>query len=79
MRVRYAGLRNRVRVTDGHEAAAKAAQLRKPPNRLGLYFLRMLGFQGQVAREGDRRGHAAPRRDHPGKPAPTTGGPERSS
>ncbi|MDA8312745.1 MAG: hypothetical protein M0Z46_19475 [Actinomycetota bacterium] len=55
VRVRYAGLRNRVRVTDGHEAQAKAAQLRKPPGRIGLFILRLLGYQGQVAHRGHGR------------------------
>jgi len=56
VRVRYAGLRNRVRVTDGHEAEAKAAQLRKEPNRIGLALLRLLGYQGQILhREQERR------------------------
>lgn len=64
-RVRYAGLRNRVRVTDGHEAAAKAAQLRKRPNRIGLFVLRLLGFRGQVARSTSGAGHAAPSREPP--------------
>ena len=64
-RVRYAGLRNPVRVTDGHEAAAKAAQLRKRPNRIGLFFLRLLGFRGQVARSTSWGGHAGPSRERP--------------
>ena len=55
-RVQYAGPR-RIRVTDGHEADAKAAQLRKRPNRTGLFFLRMLGFRGEVAPPSDQRGH----------------------
>ena len=32
------------RETDGHEAQARAAQLRKRPNRIGLLFLKALGF-----------------------------------
>lgn len=36
-------------VTDGHEAEAMAAQARKRPNRVGLLFLRVLGFRGEVA------------------------------
>ena len=63
--MRYAGLRNVVRVTDGHEAEAKAAQLRKPPNRIGLFFLRVLGFRGQVAAPRGRGGHAGPSHEHP--------------
>lgn len=65
MRVRYAGLRNRVRVTDGHEAEAKAAQLRKEPNRIGLALLRLLGYQGQILhREQERRWHVASSAEH---------------
>lgn len=64
-RVRYAGLRNVVRVTDGHEAEAKAAQLRKRPNRIGLLFLRLLGFRGQVAPPTGRGGHAGRSHEHP--------------
>lgn len=32
-------------VTGGHEREARAAQLAKPPNRLGLLVLRLLGFR----------------------------------
>lgn len=63
-RVRYAGLRNPVRVTDGHEAEAKAAQLRKRPNRIGLFILRALGFRGQVGRSAGVGGHLEPSRQH---------------
>ncbi|MGH8987212.1 MAG: hypothetical protein ACRDXC_01255 [Acidimicrobiales bacterium] len=64
-RVRYAGLRNPVRVTDGHEAEAKAAQLRKPPSRIGLFFVRLLGFRGQVASPTTRGGHPGPSHERP--------------
>lgn len=64
-RVRYAGLRNPVRVTDGHEAEAKAAQLRKPPNRFGLFVLRVLGFRGQAALPTGGRGRAGPSHGRP--------------
>ena len=50
-RVRYAGYgRRKILVTDGHEAEAKAAQLRKRPDRIGPFFLRLLGFRDVVAR-----------------------------
>jgi hypothetical protein len=39
-------------ITDGHEAEAEAAQLRKHPSRLGLFILRALGFRGKIARPG---------------------------
>ena len=64
-RVRYAGLRNVVRVTDGHEAEAKAAQLRKPPNRIGLLILRLLGFRGPIAQPTGWGGHAGRSHEHP--------------
>ena len=32
-------------VTGGHEAEAKAAQEAKKPSRLGMWILRMLGYQ----------------------------------
>jgi hypothetical protein len=34
-------------VTGGHEAEAKAAQRAKPPNRFGLFVLRLLGYKGK--------------------------------
>jgi hypothetical protein len=34
-------------VTGGHEAEAKAAERAKPPNRLGLFVLRVLGYKGK--------------------------------
>ncbi len=49
-RVRYANSgRRRILVTDGHEAEARAAQLRKRPNRFGVFCLRVLGFRGAIA------------------------------
>ena len=63
-RVRYAGPR-RIRVTDGHEAEAKAAQLRKRPNRIRLFFFRVLGFRGEVAPPTGQGGHAGPSHQHP--------------
>ncbi len=65
-RVRYAGYgRRRILVTDGHEAEAKAAQLRKRPNRIGLFFLRVLGFRGEVAPPKGQGGHTGPSHMHP--------------
>jgi hypothetical protein len=72
-RARYANQAHKIRVTDGHEAEAKAAQLRKRPNRIGLFFLRVLGFRDQVAPPMSHTDHAAPSREHPGHhehPAP---------
>ena len=68
VRVRYAGLRNVVRVTDGHEGEAKAAQLRKPPSRMGLFVLRVLGFRGQVAPPRSSGNHAGPSHERPVRP-----------
>ena len=65
-RARYANQAHKIRVTDGHEAAAKAAQLRKRPNRIGLFFLKVLGFRGQVAPPMGQRGHVGPSHEHPG-------------
>jgi len=66
-RVRYAGYgRRKILVTDGHEAEAKAAQLRKRPNRIGLFFLRVLGFRGEVdPPPTGRRGRSGPSHMHP--------------
>ena len=52
-------------ITDGHEAEAEAAQLRKRPNRIGLYFLRVLGFRGEVAPPTAKSGHTGPSHKHP--------------
>jgi hypothetical protein len=52
-------------VTDGHEAEAKAAQLRKGPNRIGLFFLRVLGLQGEVTPPTGHGGHTGPSHMHP--------------
>jgi hypothetical protein len=65
-RVRYAGYgRRRIRVTDGHEAEAKAAQSRKPPNRIGLFCLRLLGLRKEVTPPAGRKVHARPSHMHP--------------
>jgi hypothetical protein len=55
----------RIMVTDGHEAEAKAAQLRKPPNRIGLFLLRLLGSRGEVVPPMGHGGHASPSHEHP--------------
>jgi hypothetical protein len=39
------GYNFQVRVTDGHEAEAKAAQMKKKPNRIGRLLLAMLGYR----------------------------------
>ena len=65
-RVRYAGYgRRKILVTDGHEAEAKAEQARKRPNQIGLFFLRVLGFRGEVSPTPGQRGHAGPSHMHP--------------
>jgi hypothetical protein len=35
----------RVRTTNGHEAEAKAAQMKKKPSRIGTFVLKVLGHQ----------------------------------
>jgi hypothetical protein len=47
--------------TDAHEAEAKEAQLRKPPNRFGTWVLRHLGYKGEI---GKRTPQAQTRRSH---------------
>jgi hypothetical protein len=65
VRVRYANYgRRRILVTDGHEDQAKAAQLRKRPNRIGVFFLRLLGFRGRVAPPKAQVGHVGPSHMH---------------
>jgi hypothetical protein len=64
-RTRYANQAHKIRVTDGHEADAKAAQLRKNPNPIGLLFLKVLGFRGQVNPPMGQSGHAGPSHEHP--------------
>jgi hypothetical protein len=64
-RARYANQAHKIRVTDGHEAEAKAAQLRKRPNRMGLLFLKMLGFRSQSTPPTTQRGHGGPSHEHP--------------
>ncbi len=38
-------------VTDGHEAEAESEERAKPPNRFGLFLLRLLGFKGKPESE----------------------------
>jgi hypothetical protein len=62
----YANQAHKVRVTDGHEAEAKAAQLWKHPNRIGLFLLKLLGLRGQVAPPTDHRTHVGPSHERAG-------------
>jgi hypothetical protein len=64
-RARYANQAHKIRVTDGHEADARAAQLRKRPNRIGLFLLKVLGLRGQVIPPTGQRGRAGPSHEHP--------------
>jgi hypothetical protein len=38
------GYNFQVRVTDGHEAEAKAAEHAEKPNRFGMFIVRVLGY-----------------------------------
>lgn len=50
-------------VTGGHEREARAAQRAKPPSRLGLFVLRLLGFrEAPSAPRGRRR--PSPNHEH---------------
>jgi hypothetical protein len=62
-RLRY-GLRG-IPITDGHETEARAAQLRKRPNRLGRFVLRVLGFRGEVTLPAGQGGQTGPSHEHP--------------
>jgi hypothetical protein len=48
------GYNFQVRVTSGHEAEAKSAEMAKKPNRLGMFILGLLGYKGK--RESHQRG-----------------------
>jgi hypothetical protein len=63
-RARYANQAHKIRVTDGHEAEAKAAQLRRRPNRIGIFLLKALGFRGEVTPPTAQRGHVGPSHEH---------------
>jgi hypothetical protein len=39
------GYNFQVTVTSGHEAEAKAAEMAKKPNRLGMFMVRLLGLK----------------------------------
>jgi hypothetical protein len=41
------GYNFQVRVTHGHEAEAKAAEMAKKPNRLGIFIVKLLGGKGK--------------------------------
>jgi hypothetical protein len=41
------GYNFQVRVTGGHEAEAKAAEMAKKPNRLGMFIVKLLGGKGK--------------------------------
>ena len=41
------GYNFQVRVTSGHEAEAKAAEMAKKPNRLGMLIVKLLGGKGK--------------------------------
>jgi hypothetical protein len=68
-RVGYAPRMGRVRtaprriiITDEHEAEAKAELLRKHHSRIGLFFLRLVGWP--VARPVDRARYSTPPHQH---------------
>jgi hypothetical protein len=72
VRVRYGP--RRIRITDEHEAEAVAAQRRKPPNRFGLFCIRLLGWRGEVPPPLGQPGHPGPPHHHPvHHEHPTTG------
>jgi hypothetical protein len=50
------GYNFQVRVTSGHEAAAKEAEMTKKPNRFGMFVLKLLGFRGRPPRPPSRPG-----------------------
>jgi hypothetical protein len=48
-------------VTGGHEAEAEAAERAKPPSRLGLFVLKLLGFKGSPEPPPKPPAHHSPR------------------
>jgi hypothetical protein len=48
------GYNFQVRVTSGHEAEAKAAEMAKKPNRLGMLIVRWLGLKSNQTPEAHR-------------------------
>jgi len=72
VRVRYGP--RRIVITDDHEAEAVAARMRKRPNRFGLFFIRLLGWRGEVPPPMGQVGHAGLSHQHPvHHEHPTTG------
>jgi len=49
------GYNFQVTVTSGHEAEAKAAEMAKKPNRLGMFILRRLGLKSDRNPDGRQR------------------------
>ncbi len=52
------GYNFQVRVTSGHEAEAKAAEMAKKPNRLGMLIVKLLGGKGK--RDSHQQGDECP-------------------
>lgn len=48
------GYNFQIRVTSGHEAEAKAAEMAKRPNRLGMFIVRLLGLKSSQTPEAHR-------------------------
>jgi hypothetical protein len=48
------GYNFQVTVTSGHEAEAKAAEMAKKPNRLGMFIVRLLGLKPNQTPEARR-------------------------
>ena len=55
-------------ITDGHEAEALAEEMRKPPSRIGTFFLRCLGFKGRVEPTTPAPPRAHPSHEHAAEP-----------
>jgi hypothetical protein len=54
---------------DAHEAEAREAQLRKPPNRFGAWVLRRLGFRGEIGKQPPHVQNQLPH-EHPSRRPP---------
>ena len=53
-------------VTGGHEIQARAAERAKKPSRIGLFVLRILGYEGSVQQPPDvARHNASQKHGHP--------------
>jgi hypothetical protein len=48
------GYNFQVRVTRGHEAEAKAAEMAKKPNPVGMFIVRLLGLKSDRSPEAHR-------------------------